>query len=55
MKEKGVIDVSRISKTDQKLIARRFLPLVEEFFKDPKNQVEFEEWKQKRQSYDIIE
>jgi hypothetical protein len=37
MKKTGIIDLSLITKEEQIEIARRFLPLIEKFYNDPKN------------------
>lgn len=42
--ENKIIDLKNINNTDQDLIARRFLPLVEKFFDDKNVQSDFKKW-----------
>lgn len=49
MTNKVNIDCSSIPSIEGKLIGITFVPLVEEFYKNPKNVKAFEEWKAKKQ------
>ncbi len=40
----NIIQLDKISETEQESIARTFLPLVEDYFKDPKVQKDYELW-----------
>ena len=39
-----MINLQLIDKTERKIIAKRFLPLVEDYFKDEKVQADFKKW-----------
>lgn len=43
-----VIKVDSISKTEQEIIARSFLSLVEDYFKNPDVKQDYEKWLKKR-------
>lgn len=43
-----MIDVSKISAADNRIIGMRFLPLVEDYFKDEKHEAAFQKWLKKR-------
>lgn len=43
-----MIKLELIDKDEQRQIAKRFLPLIEKFYENPKNQKAFEAWKEKR-------
>lgn len=47
--EKGIINLNMISNTDKDLIARRFLPLITDYFEDKKVQKDFEKWRIRRE------
>lgn len=40
-----MIDLELISEGEQRKIAKRLLPLIEDFYKNPENKKAFEEWK----------
>lgn len=44
----SIVDISKINKTAQECIARAFLPMVEDYFKDPDVQRKYELWLKKR-------
>lgn len=44
----GIIQVDKIDKVAQESIARSFLPLVEDYFKDPEVQRKYKLWLAKR-------
>ena len=48
IRSKGTIDLKRISKTDQELIAKRFLPMVERYFENKSVQADFKKWRKRK-------
>lgn len=43
-----MIDVTKISKTDGKLLATPLLPILQKFYENPENEIKFQEWLAKR-------
>ena len=50
---KGIVDINKINKTAQECIARAFLPMVEDYFKDPAVQHNYELWLAKRKKSSV--
>ena len=44
----GIIQIKKIDKVTQESIARSFLPLIEDYFKDPAVQRKYKLWLEKR-------
>lgn len=44
----GIIQIKKIDKVTQESIARSFLPLIEDYFKDPAVQRKYKSWLEKR-------
>jgi len=43
-----IIKIDSINKTEQEIIARSFLPLIEDYFKNPDVKQDYEKWLKKR-------
>lgn len=50
----NIIDISKITKIDQELIARNILPMVEDYFKDPKVQRNYKIWLKNRNENKLL-